>query len=375
MSNITSKIIGKIEVDFLHSKSSRPGQRLPAIRSLARKYSSSTATVSKAIEVLASNGLLDKKRGNGIFIAERPAANGSDNILNANGCIGFVCHNLDETLAHRVLKGVESEVNDKGKSLILSNSNYNCELEKQNLQKLYDQGISGVVLYPSPDRNRNYEYLADEFRDIFIVVVDMYHDSMKRSHVVFDNYSAGYEMTKYILSLGRNRIAIIKYDDEDKHYSLKERYRGYCKVLDEAGLSMDPAYQVNCGIWLDMKKQSLAPIYKAVDELLSYKVRPEAIIAPMDFCARIIIEYLAKKGVKVPEDILVVGFDNDVAEATGSIYSESSEVLWPTTRPNFERMGSYAAKMLLEGMEDKEINNYREVVLPCPLLLPKVRVL
>lgn len=372
----TETIIRRISTDYLTSNKAEKGEKLPPVRQLAKKYSVSPVTVCKAIENLSAKGLITKRQGSGTFCDDNSSnsseALGSGVTKGPKGShrIGYIAHNMDEILGHRVLKGIETVSSENDCSLEIANSNYSIEKERKNIERMVKLGVEGIVLYPTADRAVEYEYLGMEFREMPIVTVDIYRRTMMRSHVIFDNFTAGREMTHYLRKAGCNNIAFLRYGEYDQHSSLIDRYRGYQKALEEASLEYKEDLVGTCGYWKNMRKEELTPVFNTIKKLLESKNRPDAIIAPMDFCAKIIIKYLALNGVSVPDDITVVGFDNNESHSHKTYTLHSQTVKWPTTNPDFEQMGYRAAKTLLQSLNSDE-DWLSEVLLPAPLLLPK----
>lgn len=117
-----------------------------------------------------------------------------------------------------------------------------------------------------------------------------------------DNFSGGEVAGRHLLSLGRSRIAFL--GDASSHYpEFFERYRGCDAVLTAAGTPMDPALQVDA-------ESSEEAGHAAAVELLRRKRRFDAIFAGSDLIAIGAMRALGEHGLRVPEDVAVVGFDD-----------------------------------------------------------------
>ncbi|RPH29521.1 LacI family transcriptional regulator, partial [Buttiauxella warmboldiae] len=126
-----------------------------------------------------------------------------------------------------------------------------------------------------------------------------------------DNVQGGYLATQHLLNLGRKRIAFLA--STLSHYSIRQREKGYRQALYEAQILMPPEYEVIASPLVDTE-QSL--IY-AMNELLNLPTPPDAIFAYNDVTAMIAINMCEQRGLKVPEDIAIVGFDNIETAAWG----------------------------------------------------------
>ena len=100
---------------------------------------------------------------------------------------------------------------------------------------------------------------------------------------------------------------------------------------------------------------------EALESLLNLNPRPDALITPYDPLAHASIAILREQGLHVPEDILVAGFDD--------LQNEPWRERFPTTRPDFVRMGERATEMILDRIATRE-DGISEVVLPCPIDVP-----
>lgn len=126
-----------------------------------------------------------------------------------------------------------------------------------------------------------------------------------------DNVHGGYLATQHLIKLGRKRIAFLA--STLSHYSIRQREKGYRQALYEAQMLMPPEYEVIASPLVDTE-QSL--IY-AMNELLNLPTPPDAIFAYNDVTAMIAINMCEQRGLKVPEDVAIVGFDNIETAAWG----------------------------------------------------------
>jgi LacI family transcriptional regulator len=127
------------------------------------------------------------------------------------------------------------------------------------------------------------------------------------------------------------------YSDRLRHPA-SARFDGYRKALDDAGIELEPAF---CRRYEPASES--AAIAATIREWVRPGQMPTAIIAAEDIAAIEVIEQLAQRGVRVPEDICVAGFDDQEA-------ARSFRPRFPTTRPDFVRMGELAAAQLIQAI-------------------------
>ncbi|OHB53906.1 MAG: hypothetical protein A2Y12_09430 [Planctomycetes bacterium GWF2_42_9] len=337
----------RIQHDFLESGRFVPGSKLPTVAQLATKYKVSSTTIRKAAEELVDNGCLSTRRGSGMYIEALPRVQ-----------IGYVAVDLHSPLPSNILNGINRVAKSRGCDLVVSGSTSSAQEERSHISTMINQGVKGVVVYcvNAVGRDSRDDYLAKEFRDFPIVVVDIYSPVMRRPHVIMDNEYAGYDMAQYLLGQNRRKIAFLKFD---KIFSraTQDRLTGYKKALEEANLPLNPDYLVNCD-----SLNSIADIQEMLKNLVYVQPRPDAIIALMDEMVPLAIKSLRNLGLSVPEDIVVAGFDN--------LHNNFTNDIWPTTKSDFTLMGERAAEMLLERIASGDLTP-SGIVLPCSMLPPE----
>ncbi len=352
-------VLNQIHREYLGSGRLRVGEKLPTTRELSARYRVSCPTVGKAVGLLAAEGWLTKRQGSGIYVASltKPLKTETHK---AQRRIGYIAGSLRSALIHRVFEGVEHVARTRECLLEVACTGGSLKEERRQVGMLRERGVQGIVLYPPP-RTREPEYLGREFRDFPVVVVDLYQPSMKRPHLIFDNWSAGREITRHLLEQGRREIALIKFDETTLSRSMDDRLAGYLRALEDAGESPVAERVISFDASFASRRADMELYYRALDRFLALDPRPTALIAPEDEHAHAAMAYLRAHGVKVPQEVLVTGFDNVQRRSWGEKF--------PTTEPDFVNMGERAAEMLLDRITSRSLES-GEVVLPCPLWLP-----
>ncbi|MBI4027727.1 MAG: substrate-binding domain-containing protein [Verrucomicrobia bacterium] len=353
MKPIIGTLRDQILRDYVTSGIVKVGDRLPSTVELAMRYQCSQPTIGKAVATLAAEGWLIPRRGSGVYVATTPERTGK----RRQRRIGCIVQSLRPVLSHRVFEGVDFVARREDCLLEVASSNWSVTEERRQIERMQQRGVQGIVLSPTTCRLTEQEYLGHEFRDFPIVVVDLYQPWMKRPHLIFDNWTAGREMTRHLIEQGRKQIAFLKFDDAIPYRSVDDRVAGYRRALEDAGEPFAPERVIAFEGKGPMTKGHVA----ALERVLALRPRPTALITPYDPYAEASIEHLRSRGIAVPEEMLVAGFD-DLQEKT---WGER----FPTTRPDFVRMGERAAEMLLERIGSRYPET-TEVILPCPLVLP-----
>jgi len=176
-----------------------------------------------------------------------------------------------------------------------------------------------------------------------IVMIDDQAEPANIPWVGADNRKGSYAATRYLLQLGHRRIAHIQ--GPGKFLVSHERYQGYCEALDEAGITLDPALVME-GDFMPSGGQSCA------SKLLALEERPTAIFAANDLMAFGVLAAVEQSGLRVPEDLSLVGFD-------GIPLSTHMRPALTTVQQPFYEMGQRAIELILSLLESPRPVNHR----------------
>ncbi|MEW6623596.1 MAG: LacI family DNA-binding transcriptional regulator [Bacillota bacterium] len=249
--------------------------------------------------------------------------------------VGLVVPNIRDLVFPAAIRGISDYLEKHGYTLILVNTDDKIELEKFHVENLQKRMVDGLIFSTAKNESKHLLELKEKG---FPVVLLIRHLGNLIDAVIVDNYKGGYEATKYLLNQGFRKIAIINGNMELDLY--QERFRGYEDALKDAGLVTDTRFIVNdVDSWEDS--------YQAVKEMLLTKDYPEAVFATSDPKALGVVRALKDLGLRVPEDVSVIGFDNiDVAEVM-------DPPLTTIAQPFYE-IGCKAAERLVKLMKSKK---------------------
>jgi len=356
----------KIVADYIVSGKCKVSDKLPTVRELAKEYNVSYVTILEAVKILAQEGVVVKRQGSGIYISPKPAKSKDYPIVKR---IGYITNSfaVKNAFGYKILEGIERVTCKSGYRLEVANSNGDFDREKQIVAAFIEGGIDGLVLYPADPRCSEYEYLASEFKDTPIVTVDLAQTSMQRSSVVFDNCNAGYEITKHLIAKGRRKLLFYYNSLDESNRAIQDRLSGIRKAIQQE-LANDSGIIFSVESW---SGNSLKYSYDKLETIMNSSKRPDAIIASSDGQAASVYYWLISNGYKVPTGVELAGFDNILPDFVPWLeMGEGYHYHWPTTNPDFTRLGERAMELLLETIEGKN-NIIREIVLPCPVLIQR----
>jgi DNA-binding LacI/PurR family transcriptional regulator len=254
--------------------------------------------------------------------------------------LGLLVPSVANPFWGQVALHVERSAMRQGYSVLVCNGGRDAELEQRYMDTLRAHGVLGVIVASSPE---NPAYLAAAAKEgINIALFDKY--SAEESDVVacsvsVDNELAGRMVAKHLLGLGHRRFGIISGPITTS--SRRGRFGGFVNALREASVEIDSAH-----FW----QRSIDSVYgdteaayvgrTAVREMLAGSKPPSALFCVNDMCAIGVYAGARDIGVRVPDDISVVGFDD----------IEMSELVEPgltTIRQPIEQMANHVVEVLL----------------------------
>jgi len=274
----------------------------------------------------------------------------------------LICNSQDVHMMRRLHTGVDAVCHQHGYSVVVTSSHFSYEQERIQVERLIDAGCEGIILYPavrSRDEARK-DYLMSEHLDYPIVLIDLALPGHKRPQVLFDNYRAGLDMTRYLLDKGHRRIAFMDYkagDIEMVHRSVMDRYKGYTVAIESSGLVVNPDDR-----WVlpaHMHEDVTDALAAMLHNWLEQEDRPTALIALEDSRAALTISIARDLGINIPDDLEVVGFDD----------LPIGRVIRPhftTTKPDFARAGEIGTELLLQ-LINGDVDQPMVYLLPVPI--------
>ncbi len=317
----------------------KPGEKIPSENELCNRFDLSRQTIRHAIAKMTEDGLLESRRGSGTYVADQRAEEGERNV------IAVVTTYVDDYIFPSTIKGIESKLSEKGYSMQLSFSNNTVGKERQILLDLLGRNdVAGIIMEPVksalPNPNMDlYRKLQD--KQVKILFINTFYPELDVPHVSLNDALSAYKAVRALIDAGHEDIGcVLKLDDGQG----RERYRGYLKAITEAGASFSYDH-VN---WIDTidiakGKSSLNKVWERVKKC-------SAVFCYNDQVAGLMIEMLADKGIKVPEDISVIGIDDSDIARKGSCGVTISSIPHPK-----ERLGEKAAQNMIRMIHEGKL--------------------
>lgn len=249
----------------------------------------------------------------------------------ASQVIALVITDVENPFYTAVCRGVEDVAREHGYSVILCNADRDLAKEREYLRVVADQNASGVIMSPASAQRTDITPLVQ--RRIPVIAVDMPLAEASGS-VLVDNREAAALATRYLLAAGARRIACITGPGDNA--TAQDRLEGYRRALQEGAVEADP----QLAIYSDYLEGGG---YESTLRLLELPERPDGIFVTNNRMVVGAVRALQTRGVRIPEDVNVVGFD----ELPWSL--ELHPGLSRVRQPAHE-IGRQAARLLIERL-------------------------
>lgn len=267
--------------------------------------------------------------------------------------LGVVIPRIDSHFMSTVISGMEKVANNAGYQLLISQSEESATLEEANIQALFNSRVDGLLVSLSFE-TKNQDAFKNVFRkDIPLVFFDRVFECNNCVSVVIDNYRAGYDATKHLIDQGCRKIVHVGGSMNRNVYN--DRYRGYRQALADGSLDYDDRLL----IITDLSDSSGVSIIR---HLLGNGTMPDGIFTANDTSAVSIICELKKKGYRVPDDVAVVGFNDDPV-------SRIVEPNLTTIHYPGRAMGEVAASTMIRILEGTQYERVNSIILSHELVV------
>ena len=260
--------------------------------------------------------------------------------------IGVIVPNLDYVLSLMV-RGIDEVALEAGYTVMVCQSNESFGREIVNTKRLSESLVDGFIISVSSETKIFDHFKKIQERNLPMVVFDRVTPHLIAPSVRLDNEEGGFMATEHLIEQGYKRIAILA-GPENLGVS-NSRMQGYLNALKKYKIKKDDSLIFHCDFNQDYA-------YFATQELLSMKKRPDAIFTISDRMAIGAMLAIKKKGLRMPEDIGLVGFNNE------PVVSLVTPCITSVEQPSFE-LGKIAAKLFIEMMHSTEKMDHVEKVL------------
>ncbi len=274
--------------------------------------------------------------------------------------VGLIIDDIGAFSSPLLVEGVLDMLEEKGYKAIIEtlrlytkwcnkpdSDNYK-EIVKASVDEMLSIKVDGIIFIAA--HAHNIEYFSDNL-EIPAVIAYAYQSANTLPTIKIDDFESSYQMTNYLISRGHKKIAVIQGGATGTHE--QDRYAGYEKALEEAGLKADKKL-VEMGYW------SREGGYQACRKLFEHSSDFTCIFCFNDLMAAGVYDYLYEQGKQPGKDYAVAGFDN----------REMSDYLSPaltTMEIPLEEIGRRSAEVLVKKIDGREIET-NDIKIPCRLI-------
>ncbi|HEX7056694.1 MAG TPA: LacI family DNA-binding transcriptional regulator [Bacilli bacterium] len=318
------------------------------IYDVAKEAGVSIATVSNAIN---GKGKISKKRREQIFkIMERlqyqPSMIASALTGKKTFSLGLLIPDISNPFFAEIARAIEDQAHHSGYSVIICSTDNEEERVERYISLLLQKSVDCIIIGTGIENIDTLIQLQNKSIPIAMIAREV--SSLSVHTVVTDDFVGGTLAAQHFLTHGHRNLAVLS--ENLKVSSSRERIRGFKTALLEGGVAFDDSCVVECDHKIEDGRRGML-------ELLSNKKHPTAVFCCNDLLAIGALQAIKEKGLRVPEDISIIGFDNTI------LASVTDPPLTTVAQP-MEHMAKLAFNLLIQDLENTESIKQRIVLRP-----------
>jgi LacI family transcriptional regulator len=329
------------------------------LKKIAKEFGVSISTVSKALK--DSHEISEETRGKIKAFADyyhyKPNSLALQLRSQKTSVIGVIVPEIVHHFFSTVINGIEKYATEKGYNVMVCLSNESYEKEVSNMSVLTNGSVDGLIVSISREtqQNQNFKHFEAIIKDDFpLVLFDRINDAIECDKVIIDDVGGAFKATNHLVEIGAKRIALLTTQDFITVGSLRKK--GYIKSLSKNKISVDES--------LIYKIDDNLDLYDQIKEVFAVKNPPDAILAVNEIYAAIALKIAKESGLKIPEDIAIIGF-------TSGLISEYTDPPLTCVEQHGFLMGKQVAELLINRIESTAPSEFQKVVISPNLKIRK----
>lgn len=305
------------------------------IYDLAKELNYSPSTISRALNnhKSISKKTIKEIQKTAKKLGYRPNSIAASLRNNKSRTIGIMIARINRPFVSSLISGIEEVAREAGYNVVISQSSDNYLNEINNARALYESRIGGLIVSLGMETVNTDHFKLFTEKNIPLVFVDRVPEEFNSYKVVIDNYSAGFKATQHLIDQGCKRIAHFAGAQHMNVYHLRKK--GYLDALKQNGLIRDE------DLILDLNTMSFEEGKIATEKLLDMDNPPDGLFSSNDTAAVSAILCAKERGIKIPEDLAIIGFNDD------PMASIVEPALSTVSHPSMQ-MGRISAQKILE---------------------------
>lgn len=311
------------------------------LKDLAKALNTTPATVSRALHdhPEISNAMKERVKEVAALFKYKPNTTALSLKYQKSFRFGVIFPRLTHFFVTQILSGMLQEAGKAGYKMLIAESNYNENKELEYIREFYELDVDAIFILPGRKLGLKKNELEKIIKkDIPFLIIDrlIYFENLKTPMISSNDYTGTREGIKHLIDQGYKKIAHLRGLTSSTIANV--RVNAYLETLREHDMEFHDSWMMTCKTFDKKEGEEL------VQELMSLKNRPDAIFCISDNVAVGVLSGLRKMGIKVPEDVGVLGFSN----------SDYAEICSPTLSSIHQpgrKMGIRSVKMVLDAID------------------------
>lgn len=256
---------------------------------------------------------------------------------NRSKTIGVIIPDISSPINGKVLRGIEDVGGKAGYSILIYDTNMSESSEEKALALLQEKMVEGIIYASSTMAEKTIQEIQKSGIQTSLIMTSV--DEKGFSMVTLDNEAAAYDMTNYLISCNHKKILMLAGERDDKNAGVP-RVEGYRRALEEHGIAFDEKMVIWGCYQMERGYRDMTAVLEEgnLDFTAVFAVSDEVAIGAM--------KALHEKGMKIPEDVSVAGFDG--IDISKYVFPELSTVEQP-----FYRFGAEGMQILVDSLEKR----------------------
>jgi LacI family transcriptional regulator len=330
---------------------------MPAtMKDIARDLGVSVVTVSKALHNHSDISEPTRKR----VLQRMKELNYQPNLsaralaTGRTSLIGLIVPDLVHSFFAQVARGISAKLTAQGYSLIISSSDENVQMEKREIDQMLARRVDALILASTQSDINSFQKLRE--RGLPFVFLDRKIPGFAANFVGVDDVLTGEMATKHLIDVGCKTIAHIAGSNVS---TALDRETGYARTLAEHDMSLPPNYIVRSGRGDEAGDRTG---YEGMQQLLKLERRPDGVFCCNDPIATGAMKAILEAGLRIPDDIAIVGCGN-------VHYGDLLRIPLTSVDQDSVGLGSTSAKLALSIIKQKSGANPKTILLPTKLIV------
>jgi LacI family transcriptional regulator len=260
--------------------------------------------------------------------------------------IGLVVLDVSNPFFTDVARGAEEAATEAGHAVILCNTDESIQKEARHLELLAEQRVHSVLITPADPSLEPVHKLRQ--RGVSVVLLDHPAQLADACSVSVDDHTGGFLAVEHLIAMGHQDIVMVN-GNVNRLYQARERHAGATKAMTDAGRKAD-----ELGV-VEVRAFTVAAGLAAGQQILATRPRPTAVFCANDLLALGVLQSMVRAGVRVPDDVAIVGYDDiDFAAAAAVPLSSVRQPRW--------LIGHTAAELVIAEAHEHDQHEHQHVV-------------